>query len=117
MFNKLHDLTFSLSIFHLVTEILALEKPVTTEQLEIVAEAVGHRCYPLGRALGYKNAKIRNILSAYRMYDQTDSEKLLVVLEAWQDKEGRKATLGRLLEACSKIEAKGKVEMALAGKK
>ena len=110
-------LTFPLHTFHLVTEVLALKKPVTTEQLEIVAEAVGHRCYPLGRALGYDNAKIRNILSAYRMYDQTDSERVLVVLEAWQVKEGRKATLGRLLEACYKIEAKGKVEMALTEKK
>ena len=100
-----------------MTDVLASENPVTTEQLEIVAEAVGHRCYPLGRALGYENANIRNILSAYRMYDQTDSERLLVVLEAWQDKEGRRATLGRLLGACDKIEAKGKVEMALTRKK
>ena len=83
--------------FHLETELLGLIQPATSEHLEIVA---GDDVYCFGRALGYEGAKVRDILSTY---DLKNLKRLLVVLEEWQHKDERKATLRRLLEACDKI--------------
>ena len=103
-------------VVHLGTELLALGEPVTSEHLEIVAAETSDDIYCLGRALGFERAKVRDILSAYRTYDLKNSERLLVILEEWQHKDGRKATLRRLLEACDKIGKKDKVLDALTVK-
>ncbi|XP_062500496.1 uncharacterized protein LOC134177736 [Corticium candelabrum] len=97
--------------------ITILEEPIREEDMETIACAVSSYYNPLGRALGYDHEKVQDILSADQYEGQRNSEKLLAVIRAWKYKHGVKATLGRLLQACEKIEVKGRVELALIEKK
>ena len=85
--------------------------------METIASAVSSYYNPLGRALEYDHEKVQDILSAHQYEGQRNSEKLLAVIRAWKYKHGVKGTLGRLLQACEKIEIRGKVELALIEKK
>ena len=80
----------------------------TSKHLDIVSEVGASKWNEIGRALfNYSSGKVCDMVSHRR--DSKDSEKLLVILEEWVNKEEH-AHLKRLLRVCAKVNIDGEVE-------
>lgn len=90
-----------------------LAEIASERQMEVIFKTVGSRWRTIGRALGYPDEEVRDIVSRYRPGDQRDSDRLFAVLSAWKGKEGSNATIRRHIEACQEVGIGGIVELKL----
>jgi hypothetical protein len=72
--------------------------------MERLKDVIGSDWVPFGRALLKTDSQeVRNIVSKYATEQLSDSKKAYHVLEYWKNKDTSGATLGKVLEACDKI--------------
>ena len=62
----------------------------------------------IGRALGYSQTIIEDILSTSERL--SNSSKLARIIEEWSTDRGDEATVGELLNSCSRVRMRGGVE-------
>jgi hypothetical protein len=87
---------------------------MTSEQIEVLKDIIGPDWIPFGRALlKFSASQVRDIVSPYAREQLRDSEKAYYVLDFWKQKEGKCATIEKLLEACEKVNKRGAAEVAL----
>ena len=94
---------------------MSLSSPVVTSaQIEVIKDIVVEDWVKFGRMLlKFNVSEVRDILSPYQNEQLGNSEKAYYVLEFWKKKEGIRATVDKLLEACEKINKRGAAEEAL----
>ena len=96
------------------TRWLPLSHPVREEHVDVVTGASSDVWEKLGRQLEFTHTQVLGIVSAIKYERPRDSDRLYLIIKVWQDKMGRKATLGKLLEACHKVEKGGEILSRLA---
>lgn len=95
---------------------LALDEPVTDDLIGIIAKACGSHWVRVGAHLPkYTEKEVRDIVSSLRQEsgDVRDSDRLRHVLMKWRARDGPRATLRMVLDACEKVEIRGEAELAL----
>ena len=88
---------------------------MTDAQFENMKYVVGEIWLEFGRRLlNYSHSRVRDIISPYNNEQLRDSEKAYYVLEHWKQRDGRRATVEKLLEVCEEFGKRGAAELALA---
>lgn len=73
---------------------------------DVVVQVCSHKWKEIGRALGYSKAEVLNFVSS----ESSNESKLAEVIEGWTDDKGKRATFGKLLDACDHVKMRGAVE-------
>ncbi|CAM9700629.1 unnamed protein product [Lampetra fluviatilis] len=74
----------------------ALNVTVTNQDLPKIAELLGKKWKPVGRALGIREAQLENLEHNYHCYGM--DEVTYQMLRSWREKEGRSATRATLMK-------------------
>jgi hypothetical protein len=76
-----------------------LDQQLTDKQLDVIKSLGGSKWRQLGRSLGYSDEDITEIVSQYM--NEGVREKLHQIVCRWKSRNGDKATLRKMLDACN----------------